>query len=389
MNNNIPICLVPWKSILIDTNKDIKPCCAFNGVLGNLNKNTIKEITSGPLWTDTKNQLANQEWPKPCLDCKEQEEKLNHSVRMNYRENIKFSDDDKINYLEFNGSNICNLACLHCSPKFSSKWTSEWEKLEKILPLGILDSNKNIMPQSNFLTNPDLVVKNLKELDLSGLIHLVFKGGDPMLNDETVSILKHFDDISVLNQLEIIIFTNGTIVNEELLKLLDKTKKVLIVVSIDGIGKLNEYIRYGNNSHTDQLKKNIKIFKSFIKNIEITISCSTMVYNIFNLLEIRKFWIDELLQDSTFTPYFHIIVSDPSYINICVLSDGTRSKLIKYYKAHQHKNEFDIIIKALSGNYLGDEIHNNWVRYTEEMEKLRGNSIVELVPELKEELQYR
>mgnify|MGYP000577584602 FL=1 len=91
-----------------------------------------------------------------------------------------------------------------------------------------------------------------------------------MLNDETVSILKHFDDISVLNQLEIMIFTNGTIVNEELLKLLDKTKKVLIVVSIDGIGKLNEYIRYGNNSHTDQLKKNIKIFKSFIKNIEIT-----------------------------------------------------------------------------------------------------------------------
>jgi sulfatase maturation enzyme AslB (radical SAM superfamily) len=392
--NSTPICLAPWKSILIDTNKDLKPCCAYErGDLGNLNNTSIQEILSGPAWTDVKHKLTNQEWPQGCaVGCKEREEKIKYSVRLSYQKNYIFSNDEKINYLEFNGSNICNLACLHCSPKFSSKWLTEWKKLEKILPGGMLDPAKNEKSSSEFLTNSKLVLKNLKELDLSDLRNVAFKGGDPMLNDETLIAIKHFEDISILDKLEIQIITNGTIINEELLQLLNKAKKVLITVSVDGVGKLNEYIRYGSNtnSNTEQLKKNIEIFASFIKNIELTFSVSVMVYNIFNLLEIKKLWTLELSKYNNFIPaFFSIIVIDPMYLNPCVLSNETRLKLVDFYKQHQVRDEFEIVINSLSGEYLGDKIHNDWVRYTNEMELLRSNSILELVPELTEELQYR
>ena len=389
--NSTPICLAPWKSILIDTNKDLKPCCAYErGDLGNLNNTSIQEIISGPAWTDVKRKLTNQEWPQGCaVGCKEREEKIKYSVRLSYQKNYTFSNDDKINYLEFNGSNICNLACLHCSPKFSSKWLIEWKKLEKSLPLGILDPAKNEKRSSEFLTNSDLVLKNLKELDLTELRNVMFKGGEPMLNNETLSALEYFDTISILSKLEIQIITNGTIANEKILQLLNKAKKVLITISVDGVGKLNEYIRYGGDSDTQNLQKNIKLFSSFIKTVEITLSVSVMVYNIFNLLEIRKFWYTELIKYHRSVPFFNIIVIDPLYLNPCVLSDATRLKLIEHYKKYQRKNEFEIVIKSLSGNYLGDKLHNDWVSYTKEIEALRGNSIVDLVPELKEELQFR
>jgi hypothetical protein len=49
-------------------------------------------------------------------------------------------------------------------------------------------------------------------------------------------------------------------------------------------------------------------------------------------------------------------------------------------------NDFDFIITTLGNNYLGDDIHQQWVEYTELMESIRGNSILELVPQLTSEL---
>lgn len=390
MNNKTSICSVPWKSILIDTNKDLKPCCNYaRGNMGNLHHKSVTEILSGKAWTTVKEKLNNNEWPEGCeTGCKVLEDKFGWSARMSYEKNYVFSNDNKLNYIEFNGSNICNLACLHCSPKFSSKWLGEWTKLEQVLPKGILDPVKK-GTHSTFLTNPDLILKNLKELDLSDLRHVAFKGGDPMLNDETLTALKYFDEISILDKMEIQIVTNGTIIDNELILLLNKAKRVILTVSVDGIGKLNEYIRYGNNTNTEQLKKHIEIFSSSIKNLELTLSVSIMVYNIFNLVNIREYWQHELKNYNLMKPFFNIVVVDPPYLNPCVLSFETRTKLIEYYTANQIRNEFDVVIQSLAGEYLGDDVHNNWVRYTAEMEKLRGNSILDIVPELKEELQYK
>ena len=196
MNKPLPICLAPWNSILVDTDKKVKPCCAFNKFLGNLNENTLKEIISGPLWTDVKTKLSNQEWPEGCLGCKTEEEKIGWSVRQSFLKNNRFDNctSDEIVYLELNGSNICNLACLHCSPLFSSKWFSEWTTLGT--EVNFLDAYKNQGPQK-FSVNTEQILNNLKELDLSKLNYVVFKGGDPMLNDETLIALQYLDNLSL------------------------------------------------------------------------------------------------------------------------------------------------------------------------------------------------
>jgi hypothetical protein len=44
---------------------------------------------------------------------------------------------------------------------------------------------------------------------------------------------------------------------------------------------------------------------------------------------------------------------------------------------------------VLSNNYVGDAIHSKWIEYTEIMEEVRGNNIIDIVPQLKKELEKK
>lgn len=386
-----PLCVAPWTNILIDTNKGMKPCCAYmDEHLGNIRQQSVLEILSGDKWTNLKNKLKNQEWVPGCYKgCKAQEDNHSWSPRLNFQmdrfqhgqheyDDIVNYESNEILYMEFNGSNVCNLACLHCNPIFSSKWVPEWEKLYP----------ESAGKYKNTLPNTELIKSQLKQLDLTKLRFVHFKGGDPMFNDETLTVLEHLDELGIISNIRFTMFSNGTIINEKVIELLKKAKYFVFSVSIDGTGKLNEYIRYGDSSIENIIKTVEKI--NTISNVEITISVSTMVYNIFNLVEIRDFWLEITKKYKIEQyPYFNIVVTEPVFLNPCVLSDSVRQELIKHYTHHQLREEFEPVLRALANPYLGDDIHNEWVNYTRKIEAMRGNRIEDIVPQLANELVLR
>ena len=141
-------CAAPLTSILIDTNKGIRPCCYYQaGFLGNLNKNSIIEIVKNETWTTLKNQMRNNEWPVGCSLCKKNEESFGTSLREIYSQNTTKAelDEEKITYIEFNGSNICNLSCLHCHSLYSSRWVGDSEKAKNIVKTQSLEKQKRAL----------------------------------------------------------------------------------------------------------------------------------------------------------------------------------------------------------------------------------------------------
>ena len=172
-----------------------------------------------------------------------------------------------------------------------------------------------------------------------------------------------------------------------MIELLGKAKSLEFIISIDGTSGLFEYIRYGEGSIENIEKLVSKINE--LKNSVLAMSVSTMAYNIFDIVNIRDLWLKWKKSYKFVEPFFNIIVTHPDYLNVCVLSDDVRKELISYLTKSQLSNEFTVVISALSNDYLGDTIHNRWVEYTKKMEAMRGNNILELVPELKNELVYR
>ena len=399
-------CTAPLTSILVDTNKGIRPCCYYqDGFLGNVNDNTISEIITNDKWKKLKEQMYANEWPTGCLLCKKNEETMGNSLRQNYFENSTADDVDneKLTYLEFNGSNICNLACVHCHSLYSSKWHIERKKLIKIVdtyeptkqkrvfssrPIEVgsyLDSDGTTLDKMH-LPNPDLVLENIKQLDLSNLRTLSFRGGEPFLNSETKTILEYADTQGLLNHVHVSVTTNGTYVDDAVIELLKKCKTVHINMSIDGIGDLFNYIRYGD-AKFETIEPNLAKLNA-IPNVIILISVASMNYNAFNLLEIRDWTIlmSEKYNKVQRLAGFNNCVVSPDYLSLATLSDDARKHLIEFYTKNSIDNEFQYVINLLSNEFLGEQIHTQWVEYTELLEAVRGNKIVNIVPQLAKEL---
>jgi len=140
--DSIPLCWAPWGMALIDTDKKVKPCCAYQGTdLGKITdtKSIYDIINDGP-WQELKNKLSKQEWPIGCKSCHENELNTEWSTRTyfntdEYLLSLRDTYNSKIVFMEFNGSNLCNLACLHCIPRIVLNGQLNGKKCGRIFPM--------------------------------------------------------------------------------------------------------------------------------------------------------------------------------------------------------------------------------------------------------------
>jgi sulfatase maturation enzyme AslB (radical SAM superfamily) len=393
-----PACLVPFIGVLVDVNKKVRPCCAYEvdeypyEYPGDLKKESISEIRNNKKWIKIKEDLTNQQVIDGCKPCFEREQRAGWSVRKDYQNDgngysLLDWTDEKLQMIEFNGSNICNLACMHCSPKFSTAWISLGKKMSKILPLRYNLKPEDVVTKSN----PELIKKNLNELDLSKLQWITLKGGEPLLNEETQSILEYLLEKNVLQRIVVYVTTNGTVYNERMIWLLGQTKNTFIMFSIDGNAKLNPYIRWSNRNFAtlDKIENTIELLSSY-PNIDISITTSVMIYNIFSLIDIRDWWLGLIKKyPNNVRIHKNIFENVVTTTNVSVrnLTDLTRQNLIKFYQENQSDmQEFVSVINELSKDYFGHDRHNLWVDYTLDLDQIRGTSILEVEPRLTSEL---
>ena len=312
---------------------------------------------------------------------------------------VPYLGNNKITYLEFNTSNLCNLVCVGCNPAWSTSWGEfrqnipwwnefrqnngwAWETKDW--------SRKNFPEWKQHPARSDFVNEFVSKVDLSNLTNITFKGGEPFLNKEIIMLLEYLDSINVLKNISINITTNGTASPDKYLTLLDKCKIVKFNISIDGLGKLNQYIRFDpknpEKSHTDEIKKNILTYKQ-LSNYYLRLATTVQAHNIFNLSELADWWHEEI----TPTKYkvhegFSHLLFYPIECSLNVFSDNTRRLLIERYEKLNSFGQYQIIINQLSRPYTGDKWHNQFVKYTQALDKTRLATFVELVPEAADEM---
>jgi hypothetical protein len=114
--------------------------------------------------------------------------------------------------LEFSTSNKCNFKCIDCGPRFSNQFGPT---IENDLP-------------------------NIE--DLQHLEFLKILGGEPFLDKKNIELL----DMLPRKNIKLMLVTNNSIFpNETTLKLLSEFKFININLSIDGIQRIAEFVRYG------------------------------------------------------------------------------------------------------------------------------------------------
>lgn len=274
-----------YRSIYIDrVNHDkvrIAPCCQAQGStvdIENLN------FASDLFLTDLRTKFTAGQKPVACSRCWQAEELGQKSRRQSAIEFFNLDKSDTTVTLESIDHNVtwaCNLACIMCNPNYSSTWANEL-KLNKsqLTTLG-----RSLIKSNGFL----------EKLNLHNLKKLHFNGGEPLLNDDHLTILEQLNDQQVLKDVFISYNTNGTVFpSQKVIELWKKTKLVKLFFSIDATEKAFEYVRWP--AKWDQTQQNLLDMKNQLPGnvmfgFNITVGC----YNIFELADVWK-WFEHNMQ---------------------------------------------------------------------------------------------
>lgn len=320
---NDSFCVLPWMHLYKNMDNSVKLCCVDKGSpIGSLSENTVDEIRNSEEFTKLRKSFLNGEKLDRCTECWSWEKNGYQSYRQSQNKDYGadlpehiFEDEPlEITYLDYRPSNLCNLACKICSPRFSSKLIDPWLQVGQIKPDEASDLAK---------FNVNRIDVNTVKKDFSHIKSIYFAGGEPLIADDHWNLLDYF---SKTNPKEIKIKYNTNLTKldfkgKKVEDYWDKFNIIQIGASLDGFGKQFEHLRTGASwneviSNLERLKllsNNIqdnlnKEYGYNVKNRGIDIYCDATVgwLNLKSVFKLHKFLYDNQ----------YIVLNNPHYYKL-------------------------------------------------------------------------
>jgi radical SAM protein with 4Fe4S-binding SPASM domain len=382
-------CYMPWHGLAVAANGNIKPCCQWADNLGKVEKvDLVDAFKKHTKIIQLRQDFLDGKKPESCKSCWTREEQIGESRRKwfaekfmstipaDYSYNVEL-DDIRWTQMDINLSNVCNLKCRMCGSWASNSWFEEDIALSKISPAFQKENNP---------ANQNIRQHSLEDLStllpyLSNILRIDFKGGEPMMAKNHVPFLEMLIEKGLNDKIVLQYTTNGTVVNPKILNVLSKFKKVRLMFSIEGTGSLYEYIRGGKYS-IQELEEVIEMYDA-LPNIEIGFNVTIQAYNLLNLHHLHNklaSWANKFKNVSN-NSAFTTICNSPMYLSPFVLPEAMRRQAIVNLKGYSN-------FEVLSRNLTSDNIHkkhwNTFKHFTIELDKLREECILDVVPELKD-----
>ena len=384
-------------------------CCVARDPAGNLNKNTIEEIWNNKHYREARLKMLRGEKVSTCQKCYDEEAGgvLSHRIIQNYlwEENesnneghlgtqrvdelMELTRDD--GYLEpnpisfdFRLGNTCNLQCIMCGPKDSSKWVGLAKQLGQ---LENWDTSKfNWVESEDFWNNEFLpLLPNIK--------HLILAGGEPMYLKQHIQLLEKIVELGHADHIKIRYHTNATIIpSNRIFELWNEFEYIDLCMSIDCYEEKNSYIRYPD--HWNDILDTLHMVDSAPDNIGPRINCTINAINMFYMPEYIE-WIEnqkfkKVSRGKTFNGLPFIgFVHGPAYLNCKVLPERIKKVIVdkfdQWYKGYDIKwHNLDRIYNAKDFMMAEDKSKHfgEFKLYINKIDNIRGTDFRKTFPEL-------
>ena len=179
------------------------------------------------------------------------------------------------------------------------------------------------------------------------------------------------------------VHTNGMVYKEDLVEKFSKFKSAVIGFSVDAIGPMNDYIRYGSKWENiiGNLRKYVIDCKDY-ENVSVTIRVTYTPWNIY--------YYDELYD--YFRKEFNITAlgawcDDKPWNDVRFLPQKTKDGIIEKLSKYESTNDswlrkFDELKKWMSTtpeNY--DKLQNSFMEFNKKIDKIRKEKFEDVFPE--------
>jgi molybdenum cofactor biosynthesis enzyme MoaA len=324
---------------------------------------TPADIFNHPSMEKLRQNLAAGVRDPACKVCWEQEDRNIKSFREISMDGYKPEEviaNKKLRTIDMSLNNVCNLRCRMCTPTASNMLQIDQNYFEKngLMPR-LMNSVERWADSSNagfkLKTNSQWqwIINNTDKFDV-----LRLSGGEPFYNYDVME----FIDTAIANgtskDITLEFHTNGTLFDDELINKL-KNFNCNLNISIDGTGKVYEYIRYPMT--WDKLEESIRRYADVIQPKFHNFNFIVMINNVFNIPDYIA-WIDTL-PSSWFNVSFAEVHSQTRGVSLNNLSIDLLQQAYKEVEAAIEKHPNVPGYNAL--NIISDAINNN----TENKEK--------------------
>jgi MoaA/NifB/PqqE/SkfB family radical SAM enzyme len=314
--------------------KNATPCCNCirpenqdpMNIQKDLNESnlTIDEIFHHPSFKEIRKNMLEGKKPKACEICYKSEELYGTS----YRIQSEYSIDKKL--VDLNNPNLeiididtgesCNLRCRMCHPDTSNQLRIDLKKFKE----RNFDYSENqpgwwksdIKSVNKSYYSPNHKSPQWQDLKrhLVTITSIKASGGETLMSRAFLDLLDYAIDNDYAKNISLNFHTNATKFNKKMIERFKYFKNISPDISIDGVGKTYEYIRFPEKFST--IEKNIEqLLTSEINCNLIRFNYVLTSYNIYNIEETIE-WVTSIHKKFNKSIKLHVDLVFPEGRNI-------------------------------------------------------------------------
>ena len=438
-------CPLPWNSINLRNNGDLRICCNTNsyspkrgimtkedGTPYNAGKDDWNEARNADILKEVRVSMMKGEWHPECTRCKKEEESGMRSRReyenddwgkysgdISLEKMLPITEEDgtldtskqDIEFMDIRYGNFCNLKCRMCGPTDSHKWYDDFVKTtgrthykdtHETIQLTKNAKGKWHTDQYDWFQDNDIYWDNFEKYAPDAK-KLYIVGGEPLIIDEHQESLERLVASGKAGKIQLEYNTNLTMVPDRLVHLWEQFKQIRIGVSIDGIGDVFNYQR--TPAKFDAVYANMMTLQNNERiNLKAWFAYTVTPMNVFHTADFMKWKLTESGLDK-FNPITgprpvitHHMCHSPKYYNVKVLPQYLKDQVAEHYQEHRDwvlttdfsdkvKNNFIKVLTGIEKFMMSEDYSEEWLDHfvdqTVKLDEIRNQNILDIVPQFK------
>lgn len=394
---NKAFCPLPWMSLNVRNNGDVRVCCNANVSTGqglvqtpngqnyNLGKESLHGFRNNKLMKDIRLSMLNGEYHDACVRCKREDESgmesraswerdiWQHVIDENKAKSITLDDgsidieSNPLRYMDLRFGNLCNLKCRMCGPTDSSQWYDD-----NVLVWGdqYKDSGQTIklVKGKNGKHKPDVDIYSWyenqefwsqMESEIPTIERLYIVGGEPLLINQHYEFLQKCIDAGRSKNIVIEYNTNITNIPERAWNIWKNFQRIQIGMSVDAVGPMNDYIRHPSKWY--KIEENMRKLDNAEGDFKVWWAATIQAYNMVHLPDMMMWKIRQKFKRINVEVQYKPIISphplhSPKFLNVQVFPKESKDWITEYFEkrkvqAHLEIFELDLTEKEKETNY--------------------------------------
>lgn len=291
-------------------------------------------------------------------------------------------------YFDLRFDNLCNLKCIICFAYASSRierdpvhraWTGEPP----------IERNPNRFGTERWVRS-EILFDELRDIG-SEVRYIQLAGGEPFMSELAMKWLKHLGETGRANFVTLKVFTNLNTFNDEIVSLLEPFRFIDMTLSIDGVGRVYEYVRYPGRWSTvaANAERLAAEQQGRLKHMNVSINATMSAHSAMGILDVFKFARSHGFGCALGN------AMEPAYVSTKYLPTRAKDHLERQLRAYAREHgdyfvhmdrEINQWMTELRSVDISEAAHRdavlNLMRFTNDMDASRGLSFRSIMPQL-------